>query len=173
MAIAAIMGKLGSGKTYTAVMLARQEHLAGRAVYANSHITFARQIVSWPELVSLRHGLFIWTEAHLDLDSRQAHKHVGITAWLTQVRKLGIDIIYDTQDFGQVDVRLRNLTDMLLLCSPASGSGGRRGTRLQVFDLFDNRRRSDSIYEHSPDVYALYNSWERILPLAGEIPPDW
>lgn len=167
--IVAIDGGLGAGKSYTGAWLAYQEHLSGRPVYSNAPIVFAHRVSSWQALMSIRFGMFVWQEAHLDIDSRAFATNQSITPWLTQTRKLGVDIVYDTQNFGQVDKRLRDLTDILIRCSKITGEGG-RGTRLVVVDLFNERIMSDTILMHSQEVYKLYDSYALILPLVGKVP---
>lgn len=165
-----IDGGLGSGKSLTAVWLAAQEAQKGRAVYANFPCTFATRVTSWDEVVRIRAGVFLWDESHLDIDGRRFMKNVNVTPWLTQTRKLGVDLIVISQDFGQVDTRLRNLTDLLIRCEKLL-EGGRRGTRFVVVDVFNARITSRSVLWHAPELYALYDTYALVLPLTGDIPP--
>lgn len=169
MTICAIDGTLGSGKSYSAVDLAYREYLNGRPIFANFDLAFGRRIRSWLEVVSIRDGLFVWDEAHLDLDSRQ-FSSMSCTPWLTQTRKLGVDLVYCSQDFGQVDKRLRDLTDVLIRCSAVS-SLGRRGTRMLVLALHPAPRlTSDKLVMHSPAIYSMYDTRQLIVPLSGKMP---
>lgn len=165
-----IDGGLGSGKSLTAVWLASLEASSGRPVYTNFPCTFSQRVSSWSEVVAIRSGVFVWDESHLDIDSRRFMRNVSFTPWLTQTRKLGVDLIVISQDFGQVDARMRNLTDVLIRCEKVIDSG-HRGTRYTVIDVFRSRITARSTLWHSPDLYALYDTFALVLPLSGEVPP--
>ncbi len=171
MAIIAIDGGLGAGKSYLGVMLLYDEFLLGRPVYSNSDVRFATRVATWEQVCSIRDGVFLWDEAHLDIDSRMFGSNVSTTPWLTQTRKLGVDIVYVTQNIDQVDIRLRRLTDVLIRCNKVSDDFGNRGTRFIVVELQPSPRIiSDSTLAHSPFYYSLYDSYGLVLPLTGKIP---
>lgn len=169
--IICIDGGLGSGKTYTAVELARHEYLAGRRIFANFGLPFAQRVASWYEAVAIRDGVFIMDEAHLNLDSREFAKNVSVTPWLTQLRKLGVDLMYISQDFGQVDKRLRDLTDILVRCYALANNSARATRRITIrLHPLPGTLLSDSIALHDQSIYTLFNTRELILPLYGKIP---
>jgi hypothetical protein len=66
-------------------------------------------------------------EAHIFIDSRRAMsaRNKVFSQFLTQSRKRSVDLYYTTQDIsiytffgsGQVDLRLRKLTDYIVICS--------------------------------------------------------
>lgn len=169
MAIVFIDGGLGSGKSLTAVWLAYQEAQQGRQIYTNFPCTFATRVTSWAEVVRIRSGVFVWDESHLDIDGRRFMKNVAVTPWLTQTRKLGVDLLVISQDFGQVDTRLRQLTDILIRCEKVL-DGGVRGTRYTAISVFRSKITARSVLWHSPELYALYDSYALVLPLDGDIP---
>lgn len=170
--IVCIDGGLGSGKTYTGVWLAWSEYLAGQSVYTNFDCSFGRRISTWEELTSLRDGVFIWDETHIDMDSRNFSANQAVTPWLTQVRKLRLQLIYISQDISQVDIRVRKLTDVLIRCS-AIGGAGVRGTELTVIRLHPEPAEitSQSVLPHDPAIYRLYDTLCVVTPFRGKIPP--
>lgn len=167
--IVGIDGGLGSGKTYTAVWLAAQEASA-RPIFANFDLAIATRVWTWRELCALRSGMFLWDEAHLDIDSRMFGSNVSVTPWLTQTRKLGMDIVYMTQSYDQVDKRLRNLTDVLIRCSRVVAADSRRGTRMMVINIFEQKVVTDAIMAHDTGIYALYDTHQMVIPLQGTMP---
>lgn len=177
MAVIGVTGGLGAGKSLTSVLLAYDEHLRGQPVISNGPLQFPvvdglvppRRVESWLDVVSFRSGTFLWDESHLDIDSREFQRHVGITAWITQLRKLGVNLLYVTQSWDQVDKRLRNLTDKLLLCSPLF-DGEARGTEVLTIDVFRERKLGKVVIRHQDWMYGLYDSYAPIFPLSGKIP---
>lgn len=172
MAITAIDGGLGAGKTYTMIALAYDEYLAGRPVFANFPCAFAHRLRSWSEWCAVRSGVLMWDESHLDIDSRSFGSNVAVTPWLTQLRKLSVELLYTTQNFGQVDVRLRNLSDRLIRCTGQRYEDGSRATELMVISLFPEPSLVNQVVlPHSPMLYGLYDTLSVVLPLSGKIPP--
>lgn len=129
-AIFGIEGGIGTGKTLTLVTLGLQDLVKGRKLYSNvklknvkGDITYMTKdfIHSIFESVKARkfdmsNSTTLIQEAHNYMDSRSSmsEKNRALTYWILQSRHTGAgcsDIIYDTQDFGQVDKRLRNNTD--------------------------------------------------------------
>lgn len=162
-----IDGGLGSGKSYTAVALATEMAAArGLPLGANFPLVGGTYLTSWRDFMSWRDGILIWDEAHQDIDSREFSKNVAITPWLTQIRKLGVDLFVVSQDIGQLDKRLRNLADRLLRCEPIV-EGAERGTKLYVVDLFTMRLTNTVVIRHSPSVYARYATRKLIRPFTG------
>lgn len=159
-------GGLGAGKTYSAVALACEAMAQGRPVYANFHIGGAVYVDSWAGFMRVRDGVLVWDEAHLDIDSREFASNVAITPWLTQLRKLGVDLIVVSQNIDQVDKRLRRLGDRLLRCEAVVSAGG-RSTRVYVVDLFASTVLRTVVVKHDQRVYARFNSRELVKPLSG------
>lgn len=167
-------GQLGSGKSYVAVALAHDfAQKTGLPVFANFQLRLptATVVRTWQQVCSIRDGLFVWDESHLDIDSRTFATNVTVTPWLTQTRKLGVQLIVVSQSIDQVDIRMRRLTDVLIRCE-AVAFGTERGTRLNVFAMQPSPvLKSRRVLRHSSSVYALYDTRQLIIPLSGRIPP--
>lgn len=165
----AFLGDLGSGKTLNMTRLAAiQAAVHSLDCYAN-YDCFAQSIESLPHLFSIRDGILLLDELQSILDSRSFAKNIDITQWVLLVRKLGLRVFYTTQDFSQVDVRVRNVTGWLFLCESMTYKG-QGATKLQLvrhqhgnFTLVNKR-----IMQHSPALYALYNTKDLRVKLTEE-----
>lgn len=179
MALIGVTGNMGAGKSLTGVLFTFDDYRAGRPTMSNGPLCFPAQpgcvppvrASTWEQVVSFRNGTFLWDESHLDIDSREFSKNVDVTGWLTQIRKMGVNLIYITQSWDQVDKRIRNLTDMLIQCEKVEDASGRRGTRILSVDVVRARLTSKSLLWHEPWMYSLYNTRAPVLPLEGKIPP--
>lgn len=137
MAIFGIEGGIGTGKTLTCVTLAITDLLEGKKLYSNirfKHITpnkrkdityldkpTIKRIFEAVKLkkIDMRNSTVVIQEMHNYLDSRNSMSETNKTLSyfiLTSRHTSGesMDIIYDTQDIGQVDLRLRRNTDYII-----------------------------------------------------------
>lgn len=137
MAIYGIEGGIGCGKTMTLVWFGLQDLYAGKTLYTNvrlknipkkmqSRVIYINKdiINNMFEMVknktlNMHNSTVLLQEAHNYIDSRNAasKKNRTFSYWILQSRHTGMgtcDIIYDTQDIGQIDLRLRRNTDYLL-----------------------------------------------------------
>jgi hypothetical protein len=81
------------------------------------------------ELISMRDCDILFDEVATHLDSTQwANMSLDLKRWLQQHRKFGIDIYGTTQDFGQVDISVRRLTNEVYLLRKLIGSRDKSAT---------------------------------------------
>ena len=116
MVLMAFVGELGAGKTLSLTYFAYLNHLKGVKVYSNYHLNFPYEPVrTLEDIEDMREGFFAGDELWLWMDSRasQNKKNRVISSILLKSRKRGIQIAYTTQSFGQIDVRVRRITDFL------------------------------------------------------------
>jgi hypothetical protein len=100
------------------------------------------------------------------MDSRMSASALNrVTSYLVfQTRKLDTDLIYTAQLFGAVDLRIRQLTDLLISAS----------RRADGFTYAFWRRDTDTVrMYYMPEsvarrIYSLYNTREVIKPIYGE-----
>jgi len=112
----AFVGELGAGKTLSLTYFAYLNHLKGVKVYSNYHLSFPHEkILSIEDIEGMREGFFAGDELWLWMDSRASHskKNRAISSILLKSRKRGIQIAYTTQSFGQIDLRIRRITDFI------------------------------------------------------------
>lgn len=136
MTIIGIEGGIGTGKTLTGVSLVIRDLLKGRKVFSNTkfknvrgyenNIIYLTKDMLKQIFDHVKEGKFdmknssvFIQEAHNYIDSRNSMttQNKLISYWILQSRHTGegsCDIIYDTQDFGQIDKRLRLNTDFFI-----------------------------------------------------------
>lgn len=163
--ILGLSGGLGSGKTLIASMLATSEAARGRPVWANYALVCATVLRSWDELVQLESGVVVLDEAHVEIDSRAFANNIQATSFLLQTRKLGLDLVYTTQGFDQVDKRLRTITDLLGMCERVQWPNGMRASRCTLIRLPEASVIGRPLIVHTPALYALYDTHARVFPL--------
>lgn len=169
--IIGIIGGIGSGKTLTMTYHLYKDHLKKRKIYANYGLKFEYQQLTGAffrdyaksgfDLMNSSIGL---DELHVFLDSRNAmsNKNKMMSRFITQSRKRGVDMYYTTQDLnhesfarsGQVDLRLRKLTDMLIHCKYRKYNG----KHLVVNDIMFNGKRIKKVIDCTKiiDKYDTY-----------------
>jgi hypothetical protein len=119
------VGLPGTGKTLCMTYLAAKTYdMAIRQgkflnVFSNYHLKAGWRfyfIGSIDELDRIRNGWFLGDELWLWLDSRcsMARGNRIRSKIIAKGRKRGIEIYYTTQDFNQIDVRIRRNTDFLI-----------------------------------------------------------
>ncbi len=113
--IIGIVGKMGSGKTLLMSIFAYC--LKGRAkIFSNYSLIFSEKINSLRQLIKIENSVICLDELWVNIDSRLWKNNVFLTRWINQSRKRNVLLFYTTQDFGQVDIRLRRATDILIFC---------------------------------------------------------
>lgn len=135
MTIIAYIGDKGSGKTLSMVInLYNNYHKKDKTIYSNMLFNFDNAYVldkSFYENFknsnySLMSCAVVIDEAHVFVDSRKAMtpRNIMFSKFITQSRKRDVDLLYTTQDVsyerfmfsGQVELRLRKLTDVVIMC---------------------------------------------------------
>lgn len=128
--ISAIIGDLGSGKTLYLTYLATLYQKEGINIYANYHLkgidyTYLefKDLAQFPEHV--KDGVLLMDEGHVDGDAynflRKGVRDMG--KFITQMRKRRLMLFYSTQDFASIFIRLRELTNYIMLIQPVNTKG--------------------------------------------------
>jgi hypothetical protein len=131
MAIFGIEGGIGTGKTMTMVYFALLDMDEKKKIYSNikfkvkypvEYLTKEKignifELIKSGKFKMKNSSVFI-QEAHNYIDSRNSasQKNKMLSYWILQSRHTGegsCNIYYDTQDLGQVDIRLRRNTDYI------------------------------------------------------------
>ncbi len=127
--ITGIIGHLGCGKTATAVYIAHLRFLAGDLIFCNFPLFFEHIPISHPaHLVFISelakevkcNSVVVLDEAWRWISSAlsQAKVQLVLSHIYTRSRKEDWDLVYTTQRFRNVQVRLRHITDTVLIPSP-------------------------------------------------------
>ena len=119
----AFTGTLGSGKTLSMTFWGRYFGAKLNCpVYANYQTSFASPISDWKQLTQITNGIVLLDELHILMDSRKSvgkftgGKQTARTHFMLQTRKKNMLVLYTTQLFGQVDLRVRSITDYMIMC---------------------------------------------------------
>lgn len=125
-----IVGELGAGKTLSLVYLGLRnwiKYQGTRTIFANFHLKgIPYTYVPNPEDIDeIRSGIFLIDELWLYCDSRlsSSGRNKFVTKVLLKSRKRDLDILYTTQSLGQVDVRIRRISDFIAIPSFNEGNG--------------------------------------------------
>ena len=132
MALYAYIGELGTGKTLGLTYMALRNWLKGKDIYSNYKLNFPdvpfnnkiRYVRSIDEIQNIKEGFACLDELWLWTDSRASgsKKNKIISMILNSSRKRGYDIGYTSQSLHQIDKRIRDITDMLVI-PQMSGNG--------------------------------------------------
>lgn len=170
------MGPMGSGKTVSASVLAVYMHIVAKAALSANYglleevkgATPARRIEYLDDIQELPPGVFVFDEAWLTLDSRNFKEKVNIdmSAWINQTRKKKVICIYTTQHIRQIEMRMRNATDILIVCEKKP-----EGHWLQFIDWQYRRMKKRFLITHeqmrrfyTPPM-KIYDTYEVLKPL--------
>lgn len=123
--IIGFIGNMGSGKTLSMVRRAYQKFRKGYTIYSNIELNFPHNSYTIDDIIAYadsgkRFYKSIWLldEAHIFMDSRNSasKKSKLLSYWILQTRKADIELLFTTQNFFQIDIRLRNMCDDIVEC---------------------------------------------------------
>jgi len=161
--ITAFIGLLGVGKTLGMTAYAKQLNSLGRKVLSNYKVSFG-ELVNPIELVGfeIENVVLLLDEAYTLLDSRQntqAKKY--LTYFLKQTRKRTVDVFYTSQRFMDIDIRLRQITDRIIVCVKYEGRGF-------IYIELQGGTVSGQKWlnmEQAKKIFPLYDTNEVIMPM--------
>jgi len=162
-----IKGLKGSGKTMMLTLLLYMEYRKGRKIYTNYEVFFPHEIIDVQKMIeldaSLENAVVGISELHLICDARRhgTKQNVLMSYFILQSRHRDVDLYYDTQFDGQVDIRIRDNTDVNIVCENLEIDTDHDG----YDDLFriiiqDRRKRPIKISEkliYGGKIFNLYN----------------
>lgn len=119
MAIVAIIGLLGTGKTLALTYFAFKHYLKGERLYASYCLKYPLEynhIRTLEEFKQMHDGIFFGDELWSWTDCRTSKSKMNkiITNILLRSRKRRLDIYYSSQFFKQPDKRLRELSQVII-----------------------------------------------------------
>lgn len=106
-------GRLGKGKTLSAVMMAYSEFLEHRKIFSNIWLKFEHTPIRSPyDFIELKNGFALLDELWSLADNRKSHSALNnlTTILCLRSRKMDFDVFY-TQQFVQIDIRILYITD--------------------------------------------------------------
>jgi len=161
-----VMGAMGQGKTLLmSILMQYMHHETGVPLAANYGLRHAHYVTTTSQLWSLNSGIFGYDELWLDMDARSSGKNVFLTRLINQSRKKKLIIFYTTQHIRQVDVRVRNATDFLIVATKTG-----EGHWFQIIDWQYRKllRRYFISKEDAAKFYNVYDTYEVIQPLIDD-----
>lgn len=159
-----IMGKMGTGKTLSMSILASYLARATKApLYANYGLEGAETIESLNELDKLEGGILCLDELWLSMDSRMWKDNVRVSHWVNQTRKKRVIVFYTTQHIRQMEMRVRNATDILIVCEKKG-----QEHHLTFLDYQYRAIGKRFVIGDARRFYSLYDTFEVLKPLSWE-----
>jgi len=159
-----IMGKMGAGKTLSASILASYlSRATGAPLSANYDLIGATPIESLDDVQEKESGILVFDEVWLSADARAWKDNVKLSHWINQTRKKKMIVFYTTQHIRQVEMRMRNGTDVLIYCEKTP-----EGHWLTFIDWQYRTigRRYLIPHDVAKRFYPLYNTYEVLKPLS-------
>lgn len=156
--IIGIQGTLGQGKTTALIAFIEYYRKQTKLrVYSNmSSYKNSTLISSMGDMIGLENCIFGFDEIWNTMDSRDWKMHKGkLTEWIMNMRKKNVLLIYTSQNLGQVEKRLRDITDLMIL-SQKKGSSF-------IWNIFDWQTKTlkRRVYCKNPQIYYnLFNTFE-------------
>lgn len=175
-------GSFGSGKSLGAAMMAwavsaatgcrvaSNMPLAGEFFPWSGGVVDLRDVEGFVALAAAGGGVAVLDELPVSLDSRrsQTKQQVWFTEFLMYLRKIGVSLLYTAQSVDhQVDVRVREVTDLVVACERVAGGFSRvlyRG--LEGFEVGRSFLPADAAWRW----YGLYDT-KAVVP-AVRFPED-
>lgn len=170
--IVGFIGNMGGGKTLSMVKYAYEKYLSGFTIYSNIHLDFPHKKLDLELILDYANedkqfpkSVFLIDEAHIYLEARRSasKRNIVITYFILQTRKKDILLLYTTQNFYQVEKRLREQTDVRISCYTKKVKGRMMTLNKMEVLKMEGTQRHSSIF-CSEDYYHLYNTYE-VVPL--------
>lgn len=161
-----IMGKMGTGKTLTQTILMQYLHATtGVPIASNYKMKNASLVKSLMDITAKQSEVFGFDEIWLSADSRAWKDNVRLTQWVNQTRKKKMIVFYTTQHIRQVEMRIRNATDVLIVCEKDEVNHYLTFIDWQYKTI---GRRYVIPREIAKLFYPLYDTYEVLEPLTWE-----
>jgi len=164
--LVAICGGLGAGKTLLMTRYAYKEFMKGKQIFSNYNLKFKHKKI---DLISLlehkpeleNSGIFM-DEVYIYLDSRlsMSKRNRMLSYFIFQTRKLGVTLYFTSQHIGQVDVRLRNLLDILCFCKQTIKKNWFK-VELTDYRQFPDIQSNTFVYKGT-NYYPMYDTKELV-----------
>lgn len=161
MAIYAYIGAKGSGKSAAAVQRCLRQRNAGFEIYSNLQSTWhwARPIRSLDDMLRCWNAIVLWDEAQNWVSARDYRNTPGqILSLFAQGRKTATHLVYTCQFPEQVDIQLRNQTDVWYRCD-------RIGPLIMVreFERLEQRRPGSTTWHYVSPALGRWYSTEELV----------
>lgn len=117
-------------------------------------------------------SIMLIDEAHGIFESRgsgSSKQNIALTFVLSQIRKLGIDLVWNAQMSGTVDLRMRGLSDYLLVCVKPKAQPDMTYAHVWMRNELGQWRKTDKYIEiYRPPYHDLYEHTQIISPVVTD-----
>lgn len=152
---------MGQGKTLSMSILAKFLQDKGQMrLFANYGLKGAEKLKNFNDLLEAKTGLVCLDEAQMLMDSRMFKYNIKFTHWLLQTRKKDLIVAGTTQSFDQVDLRARNVCDIIVECRKKGDT-----IFLQFINWQDKKILRKYKIRNFQKFYGIYNTKEIVNPL--------
>ena len=163
-----VMGKMGSGKSLAVAFLANCfSRVLKQPIYTNDpSYKYGHHLESRAELQSVKNGILVLDEAHGLVDARNFKdtKQMKLTHWVMTLRKKNLVAFIVSQHIRQVDIRLRWVMDILMLCEEVRPKPAQR-FKLSFCDFWYGTIGRTLYLDRPERFYNLYDTYAEITPL--------
>lgn len=168
MPIIGIEGNIGSGKSVALTYFGLEEYfLLKKPIFSNFHLkgNIPHKVISFEDLidmatrkVELKRAAILLDEAHIWIDSRTSASKLSrvFTYFVLQTGKQDINLYWASQRLSQVDLRLRQQTDIAVNVT-------KKNEVYHVLNMVNTHTGAeDKQTIYGPDVYPFYDTHEII-----------
>jgi hypothetical protein len=119
-----VEGMKGAGKTVYMTYRGYLAYRQNKPVFANYHLEFPYEPINLDTFVNhpdvLRDATVLVDEAHNYFDAREfmSKKNQKFNKFAVQVRKRRVEVILSSQQYENIDIRIRKNTDVVSECHP-------------------------------------------------------
>lgn len=110
-----VIGRLGSYKTFYAVLAAKaiQLYMPSKAIYSNLHIDGCKMVESFDDIRNLNDAVLVLDEAQMFMNSRNysSKENKALAEFGLISRKQGLEIFFILPRLGSLDINIREITD--------------------------------------------------------------
>jgi hypothetical protein len=174
MAVYAVEGRFGAGKTAFAVWFSRElaARRGGVPLWANFHVAGMSDVPdgqpgegvrTFEDLYKCERGVILLDELQGTIHARRSNYNLEFLAWFDQCRKQDSDVICITQALHKIDVIVREMIDIAFSCEDKGDSY----SRVTPIDMFSERARSSFVFDRRVS-FDIYNHQERAWALVGK-----
>jgi len=113
----------GTGKTCSMTGYGYLDYMEGNKIYSNYHTDFSEKVIGFQAMINELQGVFSPNTKLLVSEMQNVLNSIGSTqqqvlfidSFASQLRKIDVDLYYDTQRLMNIHKRLRVHTDVILI----------------------------------------------------------
>lgn len=176
--ITANCGPSGTGKSTLMIGRAYQAYLRGVPVWSNIPLYFPyNKLVYASQLEKIENAYIAADELWITLDARNASsaENKAMTHLMQQIRKNNVILEYTLQWFKQIDVRVRQNTNYMIMPEYVNRHSARYPLGYIVYDLAKRDRIGDFVVMKSGQkvdprpLWELFNTKSKVKPLIYDL----